>query len=751
MLDNYKIKYDSKKFEKKELKPYLKQKPNRKVLFIKFHLRVYNLSKKHKSNGFNNWLRNIGEEPVIFDEYLARKSTQQLTQYLNSCGYYHSLVSDSVIYKNKKAELYYNINLNDPYYINKITYSIKDSIIEKLILPDSSNSFIKSGDIINLEKLDHERSRIENYLKSRGYYEFSKQFIFFEIDSAIGNKLVDIKIKIKNFIYSDHNNKMVEAPHKVYNIDKIYVYPAYNPQPINSTNKIKYEPYDTIEYKNLIFIQNKNFNSNKEIINQSIYIRKSSLYNPDKNKNTYTHLSSLKLFKQVNIHFKKPDSVNYSNFLDTAGLNCYIYMTPAKLQSYSFEIEGTNSSGNIGGASSLLYQHKNLFRSFEVFDFKIRGAFETLKKNETGFSNSFEFGSNANLSIQKFWLPFKMEEFIQKYNPKTNISLAYNYQRKPIYAGSIGNLGFGYIWKGNDFVRHRLNPIEFNIVNIPYKSKEFRDQIDSTYLQYSYEDHVITVTNYSFTFNNQDIRKKQNSMFFRLRAESAGNILTAYNSIFNKTGQLGDYKIFDTEYAQYLKGEIDLRYYNIIDDKKNVALRFFMGAGYPYKNSKLLPFEKQYFSGGANSIRAWKMRTLGPGSYNNIEDLSKFDFPNQTADIKLEGNVEYRFKLIWIIEGALFLDIGNIWAIKKITIEDDPNKYIEFNKNAVFLLNKFYKDLAVGTGFGTRFDFSFFVFRIDIGFKLRDPVLENNNKWITNYKNYPYNAVNFTIGIGYPF
>ncbi len=751
LFDKYKLKCDSRKIEKSELKTYLKQKPNRKILGVKFHLGLYNLSKKHKTNKFNNGLRNIGEEPVIFDEYLARKSSEQITQYLNSCGYYHAIVTDSIKYKNKKAKLIYRIVLNDPYFINKIEYSIDDSLIVDLILRDTLNSLIRSGDIINLENFNEERIRVEKYLRNYGYYDYTKQFMYFKIDSTIENNLVNVSINVKKYVFTNEKNELIESPFKIYKFDNIYIYPKYNTKAFNIKGKAYDEKLDTLPYKDLLFIYNKSFKSNKEIIYQSIYINKGDIYNTDGIKSTYTHLSSLQLNKQVNIQFKKSDSINYTNPKDTANLSCFIYMTRSKLQAYSFELEGTNSSGNLGGAASILYKHKNLFKNYEVFDFKIRGAFETLRKEKEGFTNSLELGSEANLIIQKFLLPFKMEEFIQKYNPKTNINLSYNYLKKPIYAGSIGNLGFGYVWKGNEFVKHKLNPLEINLVNIPYKSPDFANRIAGTYREYSYENHVITATNYSFTYNNQDIRKNQNSLFFKLKAESAGNILTAYNKAFNKTAQVGDYTIFKTVYSQYVKSEIDFRFYNIIDERQNLAYRFFVGAGYPYQNSRLLPIEKQYFSGGANSIRAWKMRTLGPGTYDNTEDLDTLDYPNQTADIKIEGNIEYRFKLIWIIEGALFMDIGNIWAIKKITINDDPIRYKEFNDNAVFSFNKFYDDLAVGIGFGTRFDFSFFVFRADVGLKLRDPVIQDKNKWIIDYKNYDRDALNFTIGIGYPF
>jgi hypothetical protein len=336
--------------------------------------------------------------------------------------------------------------------------------------------------------------------------------------------------------------------------------------------------------------------------------------------------------------------------------------------------------------------------------------------------------------------PFlESERFIKKYNPKTTIKTAYNYQKMPVYIRTIANASFGYKWKSSNYKLHNINPLQFNIVNLPYIDPEFEEHIDTTsYLAYSYKEILILGGNYTYIFNNQNINKARSYWYVKVNGELAGNLLAGISKLTKKEKVDGSYTIFNQNFAQYIRGDIDIRFNRTLNDVSSMVYRAFAGVGIPYGNSEGIPFEKQYFSGGANGVRAWQVRSLGPGSHIP----SGSSFYNSTADVKLEFNAEYRFKLFWILEGAMFLDAGNIWTF--YVDEDRPGANFEFNR--------FYKELAFGTGLGLRFDLNFIILRTDLGMKLRDPQIADESKWIMMNRNLNWNddfVLSFTIG--YPF
>ena len=337
-------------------------------------------------------------------------------------------------------------------------------------------------------------------------------------------------------------------------------------------------------------------------------------------------------------------------------------------------------------------------------------------------------------------VPFlKKENFIKKYNPTTTLLAAYNYQAMPFYTRTMANATFGYNWRAGNYQEHIINPLQFNIVKLISIDSAYAVRIESSsYLAYSYKDIMILGGGYSYIFNNQIIKKSKDYWFLRINAEASGNMLSLVEKFSGAKKTDGSYYLLGQPFAQYVRTDFDLRYNYILNDVSSLVYRGFFGIGIPYGNSKAIPFEKQYFGGGANGIRAWQVRSLGPGSY--VHDTAT-TFLNQTADIKLEANAEYRFKLFWILEGALFLDAGNIW-----TYHYDPAR-----PGAQFQFNKFYKDIAVGTGTGFRFDFKFVIGRVDVGMKLRDPLIQSGSKWIIMNRPYERNDFTLVLGIGYPF
>ena len=736
LLNKYQIKTESKKINQDDLVTYIKQKPNKKILGLKFHLSVYNLSRENKNNWWNRWLRTIGEEPVILDEFQTTKTAGQLKLYLVNKGYYNAVVEDTILFKKKKAKIIYDLKLHEPYLIHDVKYKFEDQGLEKYILPDSSACLLKRNDNFDVDVLSAERERLEKLLKNKGFYNFSKEYIFFQADSSQRNRRVDVTLVIKNYRQVTVEGSFKEMPHPKYQIGNVSIVTDFNPREALTNAELYYAKLDTVIIDSISIFYEETQNVKPGVVLSSNFILPGEVYNLNNINQTYRNLSSLQLFRLVTIDFKESPG---QEELDLRRLDCSIQLTPFILQSYAIELEGTNSSGNIGGGGNLIYQHRNLFKGAENFDLRLKGAIETIKESSSGdFGNMIELGTEANLNIPKFLLPFRTEQFIKKFNPKTALKLAYNYQRRPDYTRTVANASFGYVWRGNKFLTHTINPIELNLVKIPYKSPEFIDWLEGRYIYYSYQPHLVSVTNYSMVYTNQNIQKNRDFIYLRLNAESAGNILYSLHSVAGSEKTDGAYELFNTEFAQYVRGDIDFRQYNILNPYNSIVYRFFAGAGLPYNNSTALPFEKKYFSGGANSIRAWQVRDLGPGSY---KELTRITYSNQTADIKLEANIEYRFKLFWLLEGAFFVDAGNIWAINK---NDD-------REGALFAINKFYKEIAVGTGFGTRFDFSFFIFRFDLGVKTRDPSFPEGQRWVFGNRKLGRDDFVLNLGIGYPF
>jgi outer membrane protein assembly factor BamA len=419
-------------------------------------------------------------------------------------------------------------------------------------------------------------------------------------------------------------------------------------------------------------------------------------------------------------------------------IDCNVTLSSHSFQSYQFEVEGTTSSGP-GLASRFVYQHKNIFGGAELLNLRLKAATEALKKStENTYTNTLEIGAEVGLQVPKFMLPFKNEQFIKKYNPRTQLSSSYHYLRRPDYTHTVANITFGYLWKKSTNSSYIVNPFDINVVKLLSATEVFTKQIENSFLRYSFSNQLVAVSSYVYTYNNNS-KRNTSSFYFRFNAESAGNTLRLLNE-FAQTQKSADgvYHILGIQFAQFVKSDIDFHYYMPMTESDKIAFRFILGAALPYNNSKAIPFVKQFFAGGANSIRAWAVRDLGPGSY---KDTTRSVFPNKTADIRIETNIEYRFKLVSKLEGALFIDAGNIWAI---------NRYDD-RKGAKFAFNRFYNEIAIGAGAGLRLDVSFFIFRLDLGFKVRNPAYAADKRWVFNQSVTWNEHFNPVIGINYPF
>ncbi|MCO6500454.1 MAG: BamA/TamA family outer membrane protein [Vicingus serpentipes] len=725
-LQKVSIKKDNRKIDKEELINIVKQKPNRKILNVfRFHLGVYNFANKKNTTKF----KDVGEAPVVYDSLLLQKSIKQLHIHLKNKGFYDNEVTYKTKIHRNKIKVKYIIESKEPYRIKDIEYHIEDENVKTYVLLNHFKTLIKKGVIFDIDLLDAERERIKKTLKNQGYYYFTKDFIKFKVDSTIGNKEINIAVHIANNKIPFENNKdsLISVNHVKYNINDIHVFIAKS-----FRDSL---PNDTIKYNDITVFYDKKLKYKPKMLNHSLGLKKGALYQLDNHQNTYKHFSELRLFKSINIGFEE---------IESDLLNVNLFLAPNLTKSFSVETTGTNSGGNLGLAGSIIYQNKNLFRGGEHLTVKLNGGLEIQQlindeQNNINFLglpfNTLEFGPEVNLEFPRFLLPINMENFSRKANPKTTIKYLLNFQKRPEYSRNLTQLSFGYFWNETKYKKHFINPVNISLIKLN-TTDQFQEKLteeNNPFILSSFTDHFINSSTYSFVYNNQQINKVKNFTFFRFNTELAGNLLTAYNNLVNspKTAT-NSYEIFEIRYAQYIKGEIDLRYYNQSKLTSFVS-RINMGITKPYGNLDVLPFEKSYYGGGANSIRAWQARSLGPGS---ISDSLIGNSINQIGEIKIEGNLEYRFDITKVFEGAAFVDAGNIWIISP----DEKRPQAEINAN------RLWQDIAIGVGLGLRLDFNFFLFRFDLAAKLKDPSNINPERIDLQWRQPTLN-----LGIGYPF
>lgn len=744
LISKVKVEVDNQNINKESAKSLIKQKENYKILgFLKFHLLLYNLSSKKKTD---DWFKRIGEPPQIYDEDLSEYSKNQLKEYAYSKGYFRASVNSDVTFKEnkRKAIINYKLNLGEQYVIQRINYQIRDSLLHELYFNSQLKSEIKVGDAFDIEALEKHQLDIVKLYRNNGYYYFSKDDVKFIADSSVYEKQVLVDLLVRPAKSNQVDTAKVFQP---FYLNHFYfsVLPGNSPVTISRDSIGIFS--DTITWDNSTLYQNKHVTYPPALFNRTVRLNKGSLYSNADVESAFNALNRLRQFRFVDIQFREIESLSNTNLLD-----CYIRLAPLNKQSTSFDIEGTNTSGNFGVAGNVTYMHRNLFRGAEVFQLSFLGGIERIEQlnNDNGVPNYFntrEFGVESSLMIPKLLGPGNFISNFERFLPKTVITLGFNYQKRPEYTRNINTIKFGYDWKSTEDLRHIWNLLDYNKVNVFDYDPAFIDGIKDLYIKSSFTDHLIFAMNYSLLFNNQRISKLKNYTYVRFNVEASGNILSAISELTNRdkfqaVDSLGNiqaeyYQVFNTRFAQYVKSDIEYSRGFGIDKYNSVVTRAFFGIGVPYGNFDVLPFEKKYFSGGANGIRAWPVRSLGPGTYKASPD----EYPNQTADIKLEANMEYRFHLISFVEGALFLDAGNIWAIN----EKDNRP------GAQFKINEFYKQIAFGTGAGLRFDMSYFILRLDLGVKLRDPSESENKGWILGQRSYSSSDFNLSFAIGYPF
>lgn len=721
------------KFIQGELEDLLLPKPNKRILRMRIPLAFYQLAGK-KNNGFNRFLKEkLGEPPVLYEQVKPDLMIALIENKLTNNGYFQPFLSykTKISKDTKKVKLVYEAAIKEPYSIK--SYVVKDSsiLILDIIRNQLEKSVLKVGDQYNLDKLKEERERMDAFLKNEGFFFFNSDFLFFEADTSIGERTIALTLSVKK-----NTPRQVTT---IYKMGEIDIYPDYTLS-IDSTN---WTP-DTIIIDNKNYLSRSNY-FKPEVITDAVYLRKYDFYSREKHNLTLSRQMGLGVFKFVNIRFVEDSIWNDQ-------LNAKIYLTPLKKKSIRLEIEGiTKSNGNIGPLFSITHRNRNTFRGAELLILNGNAGFETQISGNNKAFNSYILGAEAELNFPRFITPFfKIKNTSSKYIPKTFVKLGYQLNnRVRYYRLNSFATSFGYEWNETDKVKHVLSPIVINYVSLSNKSVEFLDIVRiNPLLERSLEEQFIIGSTYSYTINNQYKTELKNHLFFNVTFDVSGNLIRGALGTFTKgkRGEENPFTIFGQPFSQYSKVNFDFRHYYNATLTSKVASRVIIGVGVPYLNSSSLPYIKQYFTGGTNSIRAFRSRTLGPGSYQAPSSTQSNSFFDQAGDVKLELNSEYRFKIYSILKGAFFVDAGNIWLIRE-------NEAVP---GGAFKLDKFYKEYAVGTGVGIRADASFFVLRFDFAFPLRKPFLPENDRWVVKdiafgKKDWRRDNLILNVAIGYPF
>lgn len=717
LLNKARIKcVDDKKVPTNELRTYLRQRQNTEILgFWKLQLHIYNTAPVDTTTQSNKRLaRNahkMGEAPVIYDDELTGISMQQLRLQMNNMGYFNAEVDTHKVVQKRKVDLSYLITAHQPYIIRHYEVDIPDSAIYEIATNDRCK--IKEGMQFSAATLDEERQRIATSLRNRGYFYFEKSMLEFTADSALDSHEVDIRIHMAPYV--EHmDEETLRRMHTQYTIRQVHYQIDYDPNHLPDSVDLHQA---TDKYGNVY-----SWTGNRFLRNNAL--RQSSRLHPDQRyaewrvERTYARMNALPPVKYVDIAF---------NTVGDSLLDCYITVSRGKLNSIAAEVEGTYSAGDWGIAAGLTYSNKNIFKGAEVLTI--------------GGRASYEWRANGGRAIEA-----KAEAGLL-FPSNVRINAAYNYQQRPDeYSRTIVNAGLGYIIPRRPNTRwtHQFNLVDINYIYVPWMNKLFYEEFlsKSSVLKASYEDHFILDWSYQGSYTSFNQRYPNRSyMQFAVRVETAGNVLYGLSRIANfQQDKNGSYMLWKIPFAQYAKGDINFTYHGIITPKHHLVGHIGIGVAVPYLNASVLPFEKRYFGGGANSIRGWQARTLGPGTFRGNGNTRVYDL--QCGDIKLDMNIEYRFKVLKFLELAAFLDAGNIWTIREYELQPGG----VFGKD-------FYKQIAWSYGAGIRFDLSILIFRVDFGVKLHDPSrIAEGKQWRTAPNGLKWkDDMTLHFAIGYPF
>ncbi|MCC8087750.1 MAG: BamA/TamA family outer membrane protein [Rikenellaceae bacterium] len=737
------------KIKKNEVSAYLKQKPNSKLLGMKVNVQIYNLSNPDKNNRINRWIRKIGDPPVIYDSNLSVRTVDDISVYLRSRGYFNSSVDYITDTVGKKIYVDYRINTGTPYRIGNIKITFLDRFLEPIVMGDSINTLIRTGDLFDVSTLQAERERITDYLKNQGYHNFTINNISYIADSIPDEKIIDITMLVRQHTAGyDEDDRPITENNAVFRIRDIYVIPDYDASHAARDSNY-FEKLDTLQYRGVSFLYDKTLNVKPEVLLRAINIYPNYLYNETDIRRAYDNLFNLNFFRNINIIMSEVQDSTSGNMITFIGddfsddgnytlekfLDYRIYATPRPRQSYSIDMEGTTTSNYYGLKLTIGYQHRNIFKGIELFDISTTGGYEFMRSRSS--KNSFEIGSAVGFTMPRFITPFRVNRYNRLNNVKTRFELSVNYQDRPYYTRTLSSATAGYSWTNNKNSSFIIRPVDITLIKMHSVDQNFLDSIQNRFLRDSYTSQLLVGVSASYLYNNQVSGVNKNTFRMRVNAESKGNIIDLFALMARGKRNDNVYNLFGIQYAQYVRADIDASYKFVLGEITSLVYRFYAGSVIPYGNSRIsdLPADRQFYAGGPNSMRGWQARTLGPGG--TLEEADK-TYSLQYGNLKLETNLEFRFPVWNFFHGALFTDIGNVWYTRR-----DGNDPL-----ATFYFDTFYKQLGINGGVGVRLDFNFFIFRLDWGLRLRDPNKPKEFRWI---KNLTLRQSTFNFGIGYPF
>ena len=698
LADNEIVVTNDRHFDTKSIEPYLKQQPNSYFIFgWNPFLNVYNWT-NGKGKGWDRFVRKIGVAPVVYDPDMVESSEENIIRHLEYLGYYGSHISTDINVRKRRAYVRYNITLGMQYPIKEINYSVPHGIFADEFYADTANMLVRTGMPLSENILEQESERSSAYLRNRGFYGFNKNYYFFEADTLTTPDSAVLDMRINT--YTRNEAEEDGGTFHKFRIGEVRInYPA------------------TLKF-------------NDSVLKKLNTIRPGEQYSVDMVNNTYSRLSALRVFSSVNVEMTEADS----NTVD-----CTINLAQSKLQGFKLNIEASsNSSGLFGVSPQLSYYHKNIFRGGEWLNLSFMGNFQ-FKFNDDIRSN--EFGVSAGLSFPKFLLlPYSL---FPGAVPRTDFNLSYNYQNRPEYTRNIIATSYGYTGNVGGKFFYQIYPVQLNIVRLFDLDQSFYNTLArDPFMRNAYQDHFDIgsgVTLYYTT--NTDVVPKTPFHYIRFQGDIAGNLLSAFKPLM-KRDENGAGIIWKTPFSQYVRGEITLgktwRFGR--NDGHAIATRFIAGAGYAYGNSTALPFEKHFYAGGASSLRGWQARAVGPG----LAPMdTTFIIANQTGDMKLEANIEYRFRMFWKLEGALFVDAGNVWTLR--------DSGTESSFESKLMMRTFAQSIAANWGVGLRLDLNFLLLRVDMGMRLHDPARAAGSRWLLPGQWLKRDGFAVHFGVGYPF
>lgn len=736
------------------------------TLFMGTRFKVWLYNQKHnekKSNWFWNLMlapRNL-EEPVIYDSAKTRESVKRMVSYLNNQGYFYATVDYEESIKRQKVNLTYKVNTGKNFMIDKIFYEIPDTNLLKLVKENEHLALIKSGMAYKQEALGSERERLMRLIRDAGYYKFDRDAIEFEIDTlhkVLFRNLMNPFEGIVN-VYNERkgqdrpkmditvkiwNPEDPAIPYRQYTLDSIIVYPDY-PSYGSTADSL----FRTTKRRDLVIRYRQDI-LKPTVLYRSILLKKNERFSQQRTNEAISRLYDLGAWQFVNLQYR--ESKDTPNTLNT-----YIYMTPKRRQEIGANFEvSTSSDYLLGSGVSLNYRHLNVSRSANQLNISLNTGVELIRTQGSWMLQSQEIGGQVSLIFPRFITPFHIAQRNRSTTVRTRLTAGIDYLTRSakFYISNV-NASFGYEWNQGLYRRWIVKPISLNYVGVNLNA-DFRDSVvnKNPYLKRSFEPAFIGGENVTYIYSNNDVLHRNHYSYFRANIEESGAWLNGINSIWGSISGKGTdlESLTNMPIANFVKLEADYRHYWTLTDHTVLATRIYGGVGIPYGKSDVMPYIRQFTAGGPNSLRAWRLRTLGPGIFKD-SSITASNFPDQTGDMKLEGNVEYRFDLLRLfngsvnLKGATFLDMGNIWMLRKDTVRPGGE----------FRLGNLYRDLAIGTGAGLRLDFSFFLIRLDWGIPVKVPYFTGSkngwylSEWHLGDPQWRRDNIIWNVAIGYPF